>query len=128
MDQGRLGEFLHRFVVDFGAAGAAGNVLAGAQLGLYRALREGPLAPAELAARTETTPRYVEERLRGQAAGGYVEYDAATGRYFLAEEQAFALTNPGGPVYLPGAFQVAVGALQALPRLVEAFRTGEGIG
>ena len=26
MDQGRLREFLHRFVVDFGATGAAGNV------------------------------------------------------------------------------------------------------
>ena len=78
MDESRLMEFLHRFVVDFGATGAAGNVLAGEQLGLYRAMREGPLLPAELAARTETTPRYVEEWLRGQAAGGYVEYDAST--------------------------------------------------
>jgi len=128
VDESRLMEFLHRFVVDFGATGAAGNVLAGEQLGLYRAMREGPLLPAELAARTETTPRYVEEWLRGQAAGGYVEYDASTGRYFLTEEQTFTLTNPEGPVYLPGAFQFAVGALQALPRLVEAFRTGEGIG
>ena len=128
MDESRLMEFLHRFVVDFGATGAAGNVLVGEQLGLYRAMREGPLLSAELAARTETTKRYVEEWLRGQAAGGYVEYDASTGRYFLTEEQAFALTNPEGPVYLPGAFQLAVGALQALPRLVEAFRTGEGIG
>src|ERR1043165_4440399 len=53
MDEGRLMEFLHRFVVDFGATGAAGNVLVGEQLGLYRAMREGPLLPAELAARTE---------------------------------------------------------------------------
>ena len=95
MDEGRLREFLHRFVVDFGATGAAGNVLVGEQLGLYRAMRERPLLPAELAARTETTPRYVEEWLRGQAAGGYVEYDASTGRYFLTEEQTFALTNSG---------------------------------
>jgi hypothetical protein len=29
MDEGRLREFLHRFVVDFGATAAAGNVLAG---------------------------------------------------------------------------------------------------
>ena len=109
MDEGRLMQFLHRFVVDFGATGAAGNVLVGEQLGLFRAMREGPLLPAELAARTETTPRYVEEWLRGQAAGGYVEYDASTGRYFLTEEQTFALTNPEGPVYLPGAFQFAAG-------------------
>jgi hypothetical protein len=42
MDEGRLMEFLHRFVVDFGATGAAGNVLAGEQLGLYRAMCGGP--------------------------------------------------------------------------------------
>jgi hypothetical protein len=47
MDEGRLMEFLDRFVVDFGATAAAGNVLAGEQLGLYRALGEGPLLPAE---------------------------------------------------------------------------------
>jgi SAM-dependent methyltransferase len=128
MDEGRLMDFLHRFVADFGATGAAGNVVLGERLGLYRALREGPLLPAELATRTETTPRYVEEWLRGQAAGGYVEYDATTGRYHLSEEQAFALTDPEGPVYLPGAFQLALGAIQSLPRMVEAFRTGEGLG
>jgi len=49
MDESRLMEFLHCFVVDFGATGAAGNVLVGEQLGLYRAMREGPLLPAELA-------------------------------------------------------------------------------
>jgi hypothetical protein len=58
MDESRLMEFLHRFVVDFGATGAAGNVLVGEQVGLHGAMREGPLLPAELAACTETTPRY----------------------------------------------------------------------
>jgi SAM-dependent methyltransferase len=128
MDQGRLQELMDRFVIDFGATGGAGTVLLGERLGLYRALRQGPLLPAELAARTETTPRYVEEWLCGQAAGGYVEYDPETGRYFLTDEQTFVLTDPAGPVYLPGAFQLAVGALQALPSLVTAFRTGAGMG
>jgi SAM-dependent methyltransferase len=49
----------------------------------------GPSTPAELAARTQTSERYVAEWLRGQAAGGYVTYDPATGRYLLSEEQAF---------------------------------------
>ena len=48
--------------------------------------------------------------MRGQAAGGYIEYDAATDAYSMTEEQAFALTNEDGPAYLPGAFQLATSA------------------
>lgn len=55
-------------------------------------------------------------------------YDPATDTYSLTEEQAFALADPDGPLFLPGAFQVALGALRAEPRVVEAFRTGAGIG
>src|SRR5262245_46398994 len=115
IDETRLGEFLNRFVGDLGATMAAGHIVVGARLGLYRALAGGPLRPQELADRTGTAVRYVDEWLRGQAAGGYVEYDPATGRYWLTEEQTFALTNPDGPVFAPGAFQLAVAALRAEP-------------
>jgi ubiquinone/menaquinone biosynthesis C-methylase UbiE len=128
IDEDKLTGFLHRFVDDLGATVAAGNVVVGDRLGLYRALAERPQRPAELAARTGTAPRYVEEWLRGQAAGGYVEYHAPDGTYSLTEEQAFALTDPDGPVYAPGAFQLALGTLRAEPRITEAFRTGEGVG
>ena len=46
----------------------------------------------------------------------------------MTEEQAFALTNPDGGVYAPGAFVLALGALRAVPRITEAFRTGAGMG
>ena len=39
----------------------------------------GPLTPAELAERTGTDERYVHPWLVNQAAGGYVDYDPATG-------------------------------------------------
>ena len=128
VDQDRLDEFLQRFVGDLGATMAAGSVVVGDRLGLYRALAEKPQRPQELAERTGTAPRYVEEWLRGQAAGGYVNYDADSGTYSLSPEQAFALTDPDGPLYAPGAFQLALGALRAEPEVVQAFRTGEGIG
>jgi ubiquinone/menaquinone biosynthesis C-methylase UbiE len=128
VDEARLMDFLHRFVGDLGATVAAGNVVVGDRLGLYRALSAGPLRPEELAARTVTAPRYVEEWLRGQAAGGYVQYDAETGRYWMTDEQAFALTDPDGPVFAPGAFELALGTLRAQDRITEAFRTGEGVG
>jgi SAM-dependent methyltransferase len=128
IDQDKLNEFLSRFVGDLGATMAAGNVLVGDRLGLYRALAERPLLPHELAERTGTATRYVDEWLRGQAAGGYVEYDPQTGAYSLTPEQAFALTDPDGAVFAPGAFELALGALRSEQKVVQAFRSGAGVG
>jgi ubiquinone/menaquinone biosynthesis C-methylase UbiE len=128
VDESKLMDFVFSAVGDLGASMAAGNVVVGDKLGLYRGLAQGPAGAAELAERTDTDPRYVEEWLRGQAAGGYVTYDSSTATYSLTEEQAFALTDPDGPIFLPGAFELAVGALKAEPRVVDAFRTGQGIG
>jgi ubiquinone/menaquinone biosynthesis C-methylase UbiE len=107
---------------------AAANVVIGHNLGLYKALAGKPATAEELANRTNTNPRYVAEWLRGQAAGGYVGYDPATDSYSMTEEQAFVLTDPDGPVYAPGAFVLALGALKAEQRISEAFRTGGGMG
>jgi ubiquinone/menaquinone biosynthesis C-methylase UbiE len=128
IDQDKLQEFLGRFVTDLGATVAAGNVVIGHRLGLYKALADSPGTAGDLAARTRTDPRYIAEWLRGQAAGGYVEYDAATDTYAMTEEQAFALANPDGGVYAPGAFVLALGALRDEPRITEAFRNGTGVG
>ncbi|MFC5064662.1 class I SAM-dependent methyltransferase [Actinomycetospora atypica] len=127
-DQDALDAFLGRFVTDLGATAAAAGVVIGHRLGLYRALAEGPATPDELAARTGTRTRPVAEWLHGQAAGGYVTHDAATGRFHLDATQAFCLTDPDGPVYLPGAFLLALGALRAEPRITDSFRTGTGMG
>ena len=128
IDQDKLGARVGKFVGDMGATMAAGSVVIGHRLGLYRSLAEGPATPEQLAERTGTEPRYITEWLCGQAAGGYVGYDAAGGTFSLSEEQAFALANPDGPLYLPGAFVLALGALKAEPRITEAFRTGAGMG
>ncbi len=128
MDDTRLMEFLNRFVGDLGAATAAGHVVIGHRLGLYRSLAEGPATPEELAERTGCDARYLTEWLSGQAAGGYVGYDPGDGRFAMSEEQAFCLADPDGPIYLPGAFLLALGALKAEPRITEAFRSGAGMG
>ena len=128
IDADKLQEFLGRFIADLGATVAAGNVVIGHRLGLYQALAAGPARAEELAVRTQTSPRYIAEWLRGQAAGGYVQYDPAADAYSMTEEQAFALANPDGGVYAPGAFVLALGALKAEPRITDAFRTGAGMG
>jgi 2-polyprenyl-3-methyl-5-hydroxy-6-metoxy-1,4-benzoquinol methylase len=120
---------LQKAVVDFGATFHAAMVQIGDKLGLYKALAaEGPLTAAELAQRTSTAERYVRERLASQAAGGYVTYDTKSARYSLSEEQAFTLADDNSPAFLPGAFQVALAAVKAEPRVLEAFRTGGGVG
>jgi len=128
VDNDRLMEFIHQFALDLGATMSAGNVVVGHRLGLYKALAEGPATVQELAERTGCNTRYLSEWLAGQAAGGYIGYDAESQRFGMSEEQAFALADPDGPVYLPGAFVLALGALKAEPRISDAFRTGAGVG
>jgi SAM-dependent methyltransferase len=70
----------------------------------------------------------VREWLRGQAAGGYVTYEASSDRYLLTEEQAFALAQEDSPAFVPGAFQLATAAVKDEARIAEAFRTGGGVG
>ena len=128
LDMDKLNTFIGQFVGDLGAAVHAGMVVIGEKLGLYKALAGGALTSAELAAKTSTDERYVREWLASQAAGGYVTLDEASGRFSLSEEQAFTLANEDSPAYLPGAFELAMGSLAAVPRITEAFRTGAGMG
>ncbi|HTG17741.1 MAG TPA: class I SAM-dependent methyltransferase [Blastocatellia bacterium] len=129
IDQDKMNELLGRFLNDFGGTFQSAMAVIGDKLGLYKAMAEaGPITSEELATRTGTTERYVREWLATQAAGGYASYDAAAGRFFLTEEQAFALTDENGPVFLPGAFQLALSAVRSEPRIADAFRTGEGVG
>jgi SAM-dependent methyltransferase len=127
MDHDKVTEFLGRIVSDLGATGAAGSVVIGNRLGLYRALAQGPATPEQFGERTGCHPRYLTEWLRGQAAGGYVSYEPATGEFSLTEEQAFCLADPDGP-NLSAAFLIALGYLRAEPQITEAFRTGAGVG
>jgi hypothetical protein len=84
--------------------------------------------PAELAAITRTDERYVREWLASQAAGGYITYNPQTHKFGMTEEQALTLANEDGPAYLPGAFELALGSLAAVPRITEAFRSGAAMG
>ena len=129
VDPDKLMQFVFRAVDEVGASLNAALVVMGDKLGLYRALADGgPQTPAELASRTETVERYVREWLNAQAAGGYVDYDPASGRYALAPEQAVAFTDEGSPAYLPGFFQLALGSVLDSPRITEALRSGDGLG
>jgi SAM-dependent methyltransferase len=124
----KLHAFVGQFVNDLGAAAHAGMVVIGEKLGLYKALAGEAMTSVQLAAKTKTDERYVREWLSSQAAGGYVTYDDKTDTFSLNPEQAFTLANEESPAYLPGAFELALGSLAAVPRITESFRTGAGMG
>ena len=128
LDEAKLNDFMGNFVRDFGAVLHAATIVVGDQLGLYKALAEGPTSVEDLARKTETDPRYLREWLSAQAASGYVEYDPATERFGLSEEQAFALAEEGSPAFIPGAFELTVAQFKAIPKMAKAFRTGLGLG
>jgi SAM-dependent methyltransferase len=128
LDMNKLNAFIGQFVGDLGAAVHAGMVVLGERLGLYKALAAGQMSSAELAAKTNTDERYVREWLASQAAGGYVTYDEKANKFGLNAEQSFTLANEDSPAYLPGAFELALGSLAAIPRIAESFRTGAGMG
>src|SRR6185295_1576099 len=122
-------EFVHKAFGDIGGALTASLVVIGDKLGLYKALAgEGPATPAELAERTDTNERCVREWCSGQAASGYLTYDPATRRYELPEAHAVALTQEDNPACVLGGFQGMTGAMRATPKVIEAFRSGKGVG
>jgi len=128
VDMKKVEEFLGKVVGDVGGAMAAALVLIGDKLGLWKALAaHGALTPSELAKRTETTERYCREWLNAQAAGGYVTYDAASGKYTLPPEHAVALADDNSPAFVPGLFQVVEACWQGRSRIERNFKTGEGL-
>jgi SAM-dependent methyltransferase len=121
-------QFLGKVVGDFGASLSSSLAYIGQKLGLYKALAAGgPLTPAELAEKTNTNERYVREWCVNQAAGGYVEYDAASGRYSLSPEQTVALTEEQSPFFVGGGFFLVKAMTQAVERIEGYFRNGGGM-
>ena len=122
-------EFVHKALGDIGAALTASLVVVGDKVGLYKALAgSGGLTPTDLAARTKTSERYVREWCSAQAAAGYLTYEPASGRFSLPDAHAAALTDEDSPACVLGGFQGMTAAMRVAPRMIEAFRTGAGVG
>ena len=125
----KLMAFMGKLVGDLGAMASIGPMLVGEKLGLYRALAQGgAMTPADLAKATNTHERYVREWLCSQAASGFVEYDSESQKFSMTEEQGAALGFEESPFYFLGAVEVAIAMMKAEPKIVEAFRTGKGMG
>ena len=128
-DDAKLNTFVARMLGDMGATLSAALVVVGDKLGLYKALADaGPMNAATLARRTGTHERYVREWLAAQAASGYVAYDDSAETFRLEPEQAMVFANEGSPAFLAGFFEIAEAAFRAVPKVVDGFRSGRGVG
>ena len=56
-----------------------------------------------------------------------MEFDAATGKWSLSPEQALCLTDPSGPVDMPGAYNIVEATFHALGHTLENFKSGAGM-
>ena len=128
MDKQKSTQFMLKLVGDVGTALAAGLLFVGDQSGLFKAMAgAGPLSAQALSARSGVAQRYVEEWLAVMTGAGYVEHDGAADTFALPEEHAMFLTDPGSEYYLGGLFQSLPSFLAMAPRLINAFKTGEGV-
>jgi 2-polyprenyl-3-methyl-5-hydroxy-6-metoxy-1,4-benzoquinol methylase len=104
----------------------------GIRLGLYEALARGAQTPRQLAASAGIAPRYAREWLEQQAVAGIVVTDAAAQ---LADDRPYRFPESHREVLLDSdsplsrvAGILPVGAVaHALPALLAAYRTGDGL-
>jgi SAM-dependent methyltransferase len=129
IDHDKVMAFVLRAVDELGGALNCSLVVMGDRLGYYRTLADhGPTTAEELARLTDTDPRHTREWLHAQAAGGYLEYDATTGRFTLPPEHAVALVDEDSPAYLPGFFQIVQGTIHDAPTVIDRAANRQGYG
>jgi SAM-dependent methyltransferase len=126
---GEVEAFIGQVVTDLGAAFSGVLVNVGRKLGLYTAMADiGACTSVALAEATGIRERYVREWLANQAAGGYVAYNGKTQTYALPPAQAMVLALDQSPIFMAPAFEVAASFWLDEEQIVEAFRSGEGLG
>jgi SAM-dependent methyltransferase len=126
---GEVEAFIGQVVTDLSAAFSGVLVNVGRKLGLYQAMADlGACTSVALAEASGIRERYVREWLANQTAGGYVAYDPEKRTYALPPAQAMVLAVDQSPVFMAPAFEVAASFWADEDQIVEAFRSGEGLG
>ena len=104
------------------------GIYLGDRLGYFRDLAElGAATPDELAERTGTDARYAREWLEQQAVAGILEVDGDH-RFRLPPEHAAVLVDDASLTYMAPLSRMVAAAMGRLPALVDAYRTGDGVG
>jgi SAM-dependent methyltransferase len=109
------------------------NVYIGDRLGLYRSLAaDGSATADQLARRAGIAPRYAREWLEQQTTAGILEVDdpvaeAESRRYALPDEHREPLLDGDSVSYVAFMARYIASVGGAMPALLDAFRTGDGV-
>jgi SAM-dependent methyltransferase len=114
---------------DLGGAFSVPTVRIGFRLGLFDALhKSGAATASELAQRAGgLSARYVREWALAQSANGFIDYDPASQTFNMTPEQAMIFAVKESPVYLAGAYDLAVAMIEGEAKVEQAFRHGTGV-
>src|SRR5215207_2999300 len=104
----------------------------GDRMGWYRALAGTPATAPQLAARTETDPRYAREWLEQQAVAGYLTVDDVAAapdgrRYTLPDEHRAILVDDVDPMFMTPMARMVMAFTRNTARLAEVYRSGGGL-
>ena len=122
-------EQMGKIVTELGAALGVLLTSLGLRSGLWAALAgAGPLTTAEVSAKVSVEPSLVREWLRAQAAGGYLDYDPATGAFTLPDAVAAAICYGPGGALVDAAATMFSSMGEGFAAFSEAFSTGQGFG
>lgn len=128
MDLNKIESLQERLATELNGGLSCLTVELGYRLGLFQVLAEaGSLSPVELATRLGYNERYVREWLECMVAGEYLTHDPVADRFALPAEYAAVLTDPDNPNSALGLIGWVSVFSDTLPKLTEAFRTGDGV-
>lgn len=128
MQQELVQNFAGQVLSDLAAAYGGVMTNIGHRLGLYRVMAgAGPLLAREVAERSGTHARYVQEWLFSQMAGGYVTYDPDNECFELPDEHAAILADERSPMFMAPAFSAAASMYIDEDKTLEIFKSGKGM-
>ena len=109
VDEARVEELVGQLAGHMTGAALCVAIWLGDELGYYRAMAgAGALGADALAKKAGCNPRLTREWLDGQAAAGFVAYDAANDTYALSDEWAMILADESAPTFMARGMNVIV--------------------
>ncbi len=133
LDMSKAEAFVERLFEAAGQTMETFAIFIGDRLGLYRVLADkGPMRAGDIAGESRIDERYATEWLEYQVVTGVLEVDDPTAdsgarKYSLPNEHAIALTDPDSPLSIVPMSRFVAALGPALPRVLEAFRSGGGV-
>src|ERR671918_3066280 len=108
MNQQKIDQLTERILNETLSAMSCLNLYLGHRLNLFQSIAEsGPISSIELSNKTKYSERYLREWLECMTVLGYIEYNPATNKFTIPQEQAVVLCERDNSAYaLPFVYNI----------------------